>query len=74
MQLELPFLLSPRVSLIVNMGNSNFIIFEKVALIKTDYEERSLQPTPAGLPKVLSTGYLNIFHVFHFRAWAYGKG
>jgi hypothetical protein len=33
--------------------------FKKVALIKTDYEEGRLQPTPAGHPKgeLLSTGY-----------------
>jgi hypothetical protein len=34
---------------------------KKVPLIKTDYEEGRLQPTPAGHPKgeLLSTGFVN---------------
>jgi hypothetical protein len=37
-------------------------LLEKVPLIKTDYEEERLQPTPAGHPKgkLLSTGLTTI--------------
>jgi hypothetical protein len=39
--------------------------FKKVALIKTDYEEGRLQPTPAGHPQ-LATPRATTFYWFHY--------